>query len=420
MTYTSGRKTCRSALSRIGETYGSLTVLDIVGKNKQGNSTCRATCNCGSEREYTLSKLVNGQTKSCGCLSSSKHRKAESRIGETKNNMTLLEIVGKDKNGLTKGRFRCGLCGSEHRESLVSSWNQNCLKSCGCLKKKKQTRAEDHIGIQYNHLTLLKVTGRNKKGRKTGLYQCLCGKQKDGICISRVANGETRSCGCLNNKASDKIGTVWGNLELLEITQIANVKDTKKTKGIFKCKLCDNLKEIAVHPVKSGIQADCGCSNNFHGYSKHISYSVYVNMIHRCTNPLAKSYPKWGGRGVTVHPRWMEPDGQGLKNFMEDIGNDRPSMKHSLHRIWRYEGERLVEMMEYGPDTCKWATSRQQNVEKRSPKLNKRVAEFEKMLEEGLTIDEMAKKMKVKPQKIEFFLSTMGLLEGYKFKDDDN
>ena len=62
---------------------------------------------------------------------------------------------------------------------------------------------------------------------------------------------------------------------------------------------------------------------------------------------------------------------------------------------------------------------RQQNIEKRSPKLKKRVAEFEKLLDKGYSIDQMAEEMNLKPQKVAFFLSIMGLLEGYKYQEGE-
>ena len=422
MQNTSGRKERRSAESRIGETYGSLTINSVWFDKVKQRIICSAKCeHSGVEKEYQLSNIVNGGTKSCGCLSTSNRRSAESRIGETKNNMTLLEIVGKNNSGRSIGRFRCEHCGSEHKEARISDWKNNNLKSCGCKKPKKRSKPEDHIGVQYNHLTLIKITGKNKTGGKTGLFRCSnCGKEKDGIRISRVVSGYPKSCGCLNNKAEDAIATVWGNLKLLEVTHQANGKDIKKTKGMFECLLCGNHKEINVAPVKTGIQTDCGCSN-YHGYTGHKSFAIYNGMMNRCTNPLAHNYPQYGGRGISVCPRWMEPNGAGLRNFMHDVGDARPSKKHSLHRRWMYNDEnKLVEMMVYSPETVMWASARQQTIEQRSPKLKKRVAEFEKLLEKGYSVEEMATELKLSEQKVAFFLSIMGLLDNYKYQEGDD
>ena len=420
MQNTTGRRERRSAESRIGETYGSLTVTAIVGKTSSGIAICSAKCNCGSEKEYRVSTLANGSTKSCGCFSSSSNqRSAKSHIGETINNMTLLEVIGKDNQGRAIGRFRCGQCGSEHKESLIPTWKNNKLKSCGCQKRKAQTKPEEHIGVKYNHLTLIKVTGKGENGITTGLYHCSnCSEVKDEIIISEVSSGRIKSCGCLRNKAVLQIGTVWANLKLLVITQTSNKQGRIHTKGIFECLLCGNNKEIRVDQVKRGIQTDCGCFKH-HGYSNHKSLKVYKTMIERCINPSRKEYPQYGGRGVTVCPRWLEPDGQGLINFMEDIGDSRPSKKHSLHRMWKYnQEEKLEECMEYGPETCKWATSRQQNMEKTEPRYRARVELMLKMADEGKTVEEMALALNKSVNKIEFYLARCGLIKDYTYKDD--
>ena len=146
---------------------------------------------------------------------------------------------------------------------------------------------------------------------------------------------------------------------------------------------------------------------------------VYKGMLERTINPLSKNYPQYGGRGVTVCPRWLEPDGQGLINFMEDIGDARPSKKYSLHRMWLYnQEEKLEECMEYGPETCKWATSRQQNIEKTEPRYRDRVELMLKMADEGKTVEEMATALNKSVNKIEFYLGRCGLIKDYVYKED--
>ena len=421
MSFTAGRKVQRSALSRIGDTYGSLTILDIVGKNSCGHAICSAKCVCGNEKEYKLSNLVDGSTQSCGCYSASKHQSsAKFHIGKTINKMTLLEIVGKDKWGNTKGRFACGHCDSEDKEFVVSAWSKERISHCGCKKRKKATNPIDHIGVQYGYMTLIKITGKDRYGSATGLYYCSnCGNEKDGIKISNVTSGSTRSCGCLENKAGDFLGSIWNNLKLIKVMKKSSkLYKINNTTGIFQCLLCGSLKELNVANVKSGRQRDCGCSK-LHGYTNHKSFMVYKGMINRCTNPLTKNYPQYGGRGVSVCDRWLEPNGEGLKNFMEDIGDARPDKKHSLHRMWKYnEEERLVEMMEYGPDTCKWATSRQQNIEKTEPKYRSRVEHILSMADEGKTVDEMANILKTSASKVEFYLARCGLIKDYTYTED--
>lgn len=77
-------------------------------------------------------------------------------------------------------------------------------------------------------------------------------------------------------------------------------------------------------------------------------------MKDRCTNPRVASSPDYGGRGITICPRWLGPDG--FQNFANDMGL-RPRGK-TLDRI-NPNGN-------YEPASVRWATSKVQANNKRS------------------------------------------------------
>lgn len=405
------------ATSRVGEKFGMLTILDvyykITGNKRARTAFCSTKCDCGVVTEKRLSALISNTTTSCGCKQNSKKiTNYETLIGVTINNLKLIQVDDFDtQSRIRTGLLECGLCGAKKTKRL-KEWKRGVYKSCGCKKNKKRTRSNptDVVGQTFHHLTIEGVYQSEIKKRSMAKVKCQCGTNKE-IVLSNILSGNIQSCGCSTNSSDYVVGKKIGFLKLL------SKRDSKTGKARFLCLKCNNETVEDYTTAVRGIKNTCGC-DVYHGLTSHKSYAVYHSMIRRCTNPLHQSYPQYGGRGVKVCDRWMEPNGKGLKNFMEDIGNARPDKKHSLHRMWKYEGERLVEMMEYGPDTCKWATSRQQNVEKRSPSLKKKVSEVEKYLIEGLTVDQIAKKMNKSPQKIAFFLSTMGLLEGYKYQEE--
>lgn len=79
----------------------------------------------------------------------------------------------------------------------------------------------------------------------------------------------------------------------------------------------------------------------------------YRSMLARCLNPRSAAYPNYGGRGVSVCPRWLGSDG--FACFLADLGS-RPN-NHVLDRIDASRG--------YCPENCRWATWEESNQNRR-------------------------------------------------------
>lgn len=99
---------------------------------------------------------------------------------------------------------------------------------------------------------------------------------------------------CLGEKMGEStnlVGQVFDRLQVLS----RNSVDAK-----CHCS-CGNIVTVKIHALKSGHVRSCGClSGEKHGLSSHRLYNTYRNMVARCTNPLDKSYPNYGGRGIKV------------------------------------------------------------------------------------------------------------------------
>jgi hypothetical protein len=93
-----------------------------------------------------------------------------------------------------------------------------------------------------------------------------------------------------------------------------------------------------------------------HGMHKTPEYSSWEHMKQRCTNPNKRSFPWYGGRGISVHPEWMHS----FLAFYAHVG-PKPSPKHSLDRI-DVNGN-------YEPGNVRWATQQQQMENARSARM---------------------------------------------------
>ena len=126
---------------------------------------------------------------------------------------------------------------------------------------------------------------------------------------------------------------------------------------------CGASSEVRIGDLRSGNTSSCGClgrerrntatskSNTTHGMSKTKVYGVWFCMKRRCDDPAHKSYPDYGGRGISYCPEW-----QSFEGFLVDMG--APDAGMTLER------KDVNGNYEYG--NCVWATQKEQSRNRRS------------------------------------------------------
>jgi len=233
-------------------------------------------------------------------------------IGDVFNKLTVIEFLGyhgtRNKSRLFLCKCECG--GTREVDSRKLTNSEKPIKDCGCgwklireraeLKRKEKERAKQlrlekrierelknklkpkkvrtdtkyKVGYKNDRLTIISVVGKGKN--KVFTVECECGTIKD---IKRHSIRTTKSCGCLQKERSTTHGMI-----------------SKDRKG----------------------------------------YDRWKSMIRRCHNPKSHRYHDYGGRGIYVCDRWRLPNGEGCKNYIEDIKKylgPKPDGNYSLDRI---------------------------------------------------------------------------------------
>ena len=158
-------------------------------------------------------------------------------------------------------------------------------------------------------------------------------------------------------------GNTYGLLTVIEATN-------KRGHGgsiIWKCKCqCGNIVEVESREIRT--RKSCGClrkarSLDFgermmkHSESHTRLYGIWSNIKNRCCNPNDKRYKDYGGRGVQICDEWANSY-TCFANWAKAHGyNEKLSI------------DRIDNNGNYNPQNCKWSTSKEQAVNKRSNKI---------------------------------------------------
>jgi hypothetical protein len=131
----------RSRADLLNKKFGRLTVVKDVGNNNQGASIWECVCICGNKTIVVASKLLNGSTKSCGCLARELtiERGLKDLTGQKFNRVTVLEYIGSYKHGGALYKCKCD-CGNElitPGKSLTRKHSPT--RSCGCYTKDRMS-----------------------------------------------------------------------------------------------------------------------------------------------------------------------------------------------------------------------------------------------------------------------------------------
>ena len=153
----------------------------------------------------------------------------------------------------------------------------------------------------------------------------------------------------------DRTGHRYGRLEVIgEAGTIRRPSGCSHLLWLCRCE-CGN--EISVYGghLTNGHTRSCGCLARDeslvrftkHGMSATSIFNTWCAIKERCFCPTNDAYDRYGGRGITMHPAWVND----FAAFHAYVG-DRPEPGMSLDRVDN-DGN-------YEPGNLRWATAKEQ------------------------------------------------------------
>lgn len=191
--------------AEIGKVFSRLTVVDVFNENKKWRYLCK--CSCGNEKVVERGNVINGLTKSCGCLRIEMGKTKTKTHGKAKTSTYTIwsQIIQRCENKNSPAYKNYGgrgiiVCKEWHSfENFIRDMGERPKgmsidridnsagydkNNCRWATREEQSRnRRNNINITYKGTTMC----MNEWARETGLHRITISRRlKKGLSIKKV------------------------------------------------------------------------------------------------------------------------------------------------------------------------------------------------------------------------------------------
>ena len=194
-------------------TFGKLTVLSYLGRDKHSNAVYEVECACERKTRFAVTyvNLKYGNTTACKACRTDKSAQRlseyqktvvlESLVGQVFGELTVISEAPRSATNVRRWNCLCS-CGKEHTTS-GTSLKSGSTKSCGCKYR------PSIIGQRFGMLEVIAYSPIRAYNHRHVVVKCDCGVIKTVAKGALIAGSHT-SCGCQQAVRAKAIGVKYG------------------------------------------------------------------------------------------------------------------------------------------------------------------------------------------------------------------